>query len=120
MQPVKVLGEAVGIQLRAVENKSGLAVIGRLTNGLIIGKFMRGRTDKPMLIDQKTIRGRLGFEPNNPFYQAVQDALDTGIPSVWVLRVTSVGWQWASGVGWQWASGDVVQWASSANVELSA
>jgi nucleoside-diphosphate-sugar epimerase len=89
MQTVKILGEAVGIQWRGVIDRSGSPTVNRLINGLIIGRFKRGRVDKPMLIDQKTIRGRLGFEPNNPFYQAVQDALDTGIPSVWVLRASS-------------------------------
>jgi hypothetical protein len=89
MQTVKILGEAVGIQYQGVIDRSGTATANRLTNGLITGRFKRGRTDKPMLIDQTTIRTRLGHEPNNPFYQAVQDALDTGIPSVWVLRVAT-------------------------------
>lgn len=91
MRTVKILGEAVGVQWQGVIDRSGSAVANRLTNGLIVGRFLRGRTDKPMLIQQATIRSRLGYEPNNPFYQAVQDALDTGISSVWVLRVAAAG-----------------------------
>ena len=33
------------------------------------------------------IRGQLGYDPKNPDYIAVQDCLDTGVPSVQVLRV---------------------------------
>nr|WP_275903708.1 hypothetical protein [Acinetobacter beijerinckii] len=48
---------------------------------------MRGRVDKPMTIHQGNIRGRLGYQPDNIDYIAVQDCLDTGVPSVLVLRV---------------------------------
>lgn len=58
-----------------------------LTDTIIIGRFMRGRFDAPMTIHKGNIRGELGYEPNNPDYRCVQDALDRGVPSLQVLRV---------------------------------
>ncbi|KCZ27997.1 hypothetical protein K027_4200, partial [Acinetobacter baumannii 45057_1] len=57
------------------------------TDTIIIGRFMRGRFDAPMTIHKGNIRGELGYEPNNPDYRCVQDALDRGVPSLQVLRV---------------------------------
>lgn len=113
MRTVTVLGEAVGVQRQKVTDRSGSAVTNRLTNGLIIGFFKRGRTDKAMLIDQTTIRSRLGYEPKNLSYQAVQDALDTGISSVWVLRVSNS----ESAISWLWEDGQPIAWEDGQLVE---
>jgi hypothetical protein len=84
----KILGEASDIQWQGTRDLTATSAPAGLTTGLIIGRFKRGRTDKPMLIDDDTIRARLCYDPLNPDYQAVQDCLDTGVPNVWVLRVS--------------------------------
>lgn len=55
--------------------------------GLMVGKFRRGRFDKPMTITKQNIRGLLGHDFQNPYYRMVQDVLDQGITSVQVLRI---------------------------------
>ena len=84
----KLLGEAVGIQFTGTRDETGTNPILGLIDGLIVGRFRRGRMDKPMRITQQNIRAELGYQPNNKFYRAVQDALDQ-FPFVWVLRVGS-------------------------------
>ena len=86
----KLLGEAVGIQFTGTRDETGTNPILGLNDGLIVGRFRRGRMDKPMRITQQNIRAELGYEPNNKFYQAVQNALDN-FPHVDVLRVGEVG-----------------------------
>lgn len=87
MEKYRIIGEAVGFQVGDLIDNTAGPISPTLTNGLIIGRFKRGRTDKPSVITQDNIRGELGYEPNNPDYIAVQDCLDTGVPSVQVLRV---------------------------------
>jgi hypothetical protein len=87
MNTTKILGEAVGIQSQGTVDKTETQTKEGLTSALIVGRFKRGRVDKPMTIHQGNIRGQLGYEPTNIDYQAVQDCLDTGVPSVQVLRV---------------------------------
>ena len=87
MNTTKILGEAVGIQSQGIVDKTETQTNEGLTSALIVGRFKRGRVDKPMTIHQGNIRGQLGYEPTNIDYQAVQDCLDTGVPSVQVLRV---------------------------------
>ena len=84
----KILGEASDIQWQGTRDLTATTVPAGLTTGLIVGRFSRGRTDKPMLITLDTIRSRLGYDSGNPAFQAVQDCLDTGVPNVWVLRVS--------------------------------
>lgn len=81
-----ILGEAIGVQHGGIQDRTSSNTVQGITHGLIIGKFKRGRTDQPMRISKDTIKARLGYEPNNPFYQVVQDCVDK-FPSVWVLRV---------------------------------
>ena len=85
VQTVKVLGEAPNIQFSGVEDKSGTNPILGVTNGLIVGSFRRGRF-KPMRITNANIRAELGYDKDSPFYQAVQNALDT-FDFVWVQRI---------------------------------
>ncbi|MFC6628592.1 hypothetical protein [Acinetobacter beijerinckii] len=87
MNTTKILGEAVGIQSQGTIDKTETQTNEGLTSALIIGRFLRGRVDKPMTIHQGNIRGQLGYQPDNIDYIAVQDCLDTGVPSVQVLRV---------------------------------
>jgi hypothetical protein len=56
----KDLGEAVGIQSQGTVDKTETQTK-RLTSALIVGRFKRGRVDKPMTIHQGNIRGQLGM-----------------------------------------------------------
>lgn len=87
MNTTKILGEAIGIQSQGTIDKTEEQIVPSLVSALIVGQFKRGRIDKPMVIHQGNIRGQLGHDPQNHFYNAVQDCLDTGVPSVQVLRV---------------------------------
>lgn len=88
-----IIDQESGIQYQGV--KDGSSVLGATRiSGLIVGKFKRGRTDKPMTITRKNIKGMLGYDPSNPDYKAVSDTLDGGVPSVQVLRLIAElgGW----------------------------
>ncbi|MDR2062819.1 MAG: hypothetical protein LBQ29_15630 [Acinetobacter sp.] len=87
MNTIKILSEAIGIQSQGTIDKTETQTNAGLTNAVIVGQFMRGRFEQPMTIHQGNIRGQLGHDPLNPYYNAVQDCLDTGVPSVQVLRV---------------------------------
>lgn len=87
MKTTRILGEAIGIQSQGIVDHTETLTNERLTSAVFVGQFMRGRFDKPMTIHNGNIRGQLGHEPQNPYYIAVQDCLDTGVPSVQVLRI---------------------------------
>ena len=89
MNTTKILGEAVGIQRQDIIDRTEEQIAEGLTGAVILGRFKRGRFDAPMEIHQGNIRGQLGYDPKNPDYIAVQDCLDTGVPSVQVLRLKS-------------------------------
>ena len=89
MNTTKILGEAVGIQRQDIIDRTEEQTADGLTGAVILGRFKRGRVDAPMFIHQGNIRGQLGYDPKNPDYIAVQDCLDTGVPSVQVLRLKS-------------------------------
>ena len=87
MNTTKILGEAVGIQRQDIIDRTEEQTTDGLTGAVILGRFKRGRVDVPMEIHQGNIRGQLGYDSKNPDYIAVQDCLDTNVPSVQVLRV---------------------------------
>jgi len=87
MNTIKILGEAVGIQRQDIIDQTEEQLADSLSSAAILGRFKRGRLDKTMTIHQGNIRGQLGYDPKNPDYIAVQDCLDTGVPSVQVLRI---------------------------------
>ena len=89
MNTTKILGEAVGIQRQDIIDRTEEQTADGLTGAVILGRFKRGRLDAPMEIHQGNIRGQLGYDPKNPDYIAVQDCLDTDVPSVQVLRIGS-------------------------------
>ena len=82
----EILDDEVGIQYQGVKDSSGRTGSYPIT-GLMTGIFKRGRFDKPMTITNANIRGMLGYDLKNPYYVAVQDALNSGVPSVEVLRL---------------------------------
>ena len=82
----EILANESGIQYQGVNDAS--SVTGEYPiQGLMTGIFKRGRFDRPMTIHKSNIKAMLGHEPKNPNYLAVQDALETGVPSVQVLRL---------------------------------
>lgn len=81
------LGDAVGVQYAGVRDLSEVSTSLRLTVGVIVGRFKRGKFYQPFEVTLQNLRARLGYQPNNLDYVAVQDALDTGIPSIWVMRI---------------------------------
>lgn len=58
-----------------------------IINNMIVGRFKRGRLDKPMTITLANIRAMLGHDIRNKDYVMVRDALDSNIESIQVLRV---------------------------------
>ena len=112
MNTTKILGEDVGIQRQDIIDRTEEQTADGLTGAAILGRFKRGRVDAPMEIHQGNIRGQLGYDPKNPDYIAVQDCLDTGVPSVQVLRLSggisctpnkliipASSWQWDQSKG---------------------
>lgn len=85
----KILGDQVGVQWQGVQDKSESDQPASLGVGVIVGVFKRGQFDKPFPVNANNIRARLGYDPNNLSYMAVQDALDTGVPVVWVQRIAN-------------------------------
>ena len=86
----EILANESGIQYQGVNDAS--SVTGEYPiQGLMTGIFKRGRFDRPMTIHKSNIKAMLGHEPKNPYYNAVQDALETGVPSVQVLRIKGGG-----------------------------
>lgn len=87
MEKYAILGDAVGFQVGAIIDNTAGAIAPSLTNGYIVGRFKRGPTGSSITITKNNIRSALGYDPQNPDYICVQDCLDTGVPSVQVLRV---------------------------------
>ncbi|GAA5003285.1 hypothetical protein GCM10023206_06820 [Acinetobacter puyangensis] len=83
----KVLGEAAGIQWSGLQDRTETNSVTGLGAPLIVGQFRRGRIDKPITITNGNIKAELGYDPTNKDYIAVQSMLDTGVPSVQVLRI---------------------------------
>jgi hypothetical protein len=83
----EILGAAPGIQWQGEKDNSQTPSTNAMNVGIVVGRFKRGRTDKPFLVSASTIQKRLGYDPTNFDYMAVQDVLDLGVPSVWVQRV---------------------------------
>lgn len=112
MSLLNAIDSAVGIQHQGITDKSGSDAVLRLTNGLIVGDFGRGRFDQPMLITKDTLV-QLGDE-SKPAYQTVADCLDTGVPGVWVMRVAPP----AIPPAWLWDDNQPVLWDDNQSLEL--
>lgn len=87
----KILGSAPGIQRQDVIDKSETTVLPSLTNGVITGRFKRGRMDKPFKVTSNNYKALLGHDPSNPSYLAVEDTFKRGVSEVSVLRVGTPG-----------------------------
>ena len=77
-----ILGDSVGV----VHTSNVGAASTDLVGGVIVGRFKRGRLYRPFLVTQDTIKAKLKYDPHNPDYQAVQDALDVS-DGAWVMRI---------------------------------
>lgn len=87
MTVTKILGEQSGLQYQGVQDKSEADPRDNLINVLFTGEFKNGPFNKPFKVTQANMRAKLGFDPDSLQYQAIQDALNTGVPFVWVMRV---------------------------------
>ncbi len=82
----KTLGSAAGVQYQGVIDKTETNSLPSLANGVIIGRFKRGRMDKPFKVTASNYQALLGRDPMNPSYLAVEDAFKRGISEVSILR----------------------------------
>ena len=87
MIETQILGSAVGIQRQKVIDKTESTPLPSLTNGVIIGRFKRGRLDKPFTVTSENYQALLGRDPKNASYLAVEDAFKRGISEVKIMRV---------------------------------
>lgn len=83
----QALGAAPGIQFQGTQDKSEVSKPDGLSLALFMGHFNRGRLDQAFPVTQDTIAARLGYDPTDADYMAIQDALDMGVPEVWVRRI---------------------------------
>lgn len=83
-----MLQDQPGIQYSGVQDKSEADPRDTLIDTLFVGKFSRGRCDKPFKVTINDYRAKLGHDPSNPYYIAVQDALNSGAPYLWIQRIT--------------------------------
>ena len=91
MIETKILGDAVGVQRQDVIDKSETTVLPSLANGVITGRFKRGRLDKPFKVTASNYKALLGHDPSNPSYLAVEDAFKNGVNELSILRTGSTG-----------------------------
>lgn len=88
MHVTTILGPEVGVQYQGVQDKTNIQQYGNQSNLLMIVEGIpRGLTDKVMTITGENMVAKLGRQKDNLYLQAVGDALNTGVPSVAVLRV---------------------------------
>tara|TARA_B100000530_G_scaffold309310_1_gene235001 strand:- start:19584 stop:20672 length:1089 start_codon:yes stop_codon:yes gene_type:complete len=87
----KTLGSAAGIQYQGVIDNSEGTNLPSLANGVVIGKFKRGRMDKPFKVTASNYKALLGRDPSNPSYLAVEDAFKRGVSEVSILRIGGTG-----------------------------
>lgn len=85
----KTLGAAPGIQFQGTKDQSEVSSIGALSTAVFLGEYKRGRLDRAFAVTTGNIKARLGYDPTNPDYMAVQDCLDAGVPQVYVRRIRS-------------------------------
>lgn len=90
MTVTKVLQEQTGIQYSGVQDKSEADPRDSLSNALFTGIFKRGRFDKPFKVTKETLRAKVGYDPENPYYVAVEDALEDGAPYIYLQRIGEI------------------------------
>jgi len=83
----KTLGSAAGIQRQDVIDKSETTSLPALANGVLVGRFKRGRMDKTFVVTASNYKALLGHDPSNPSYLAVEDTFKRGVSQIEVRRV---------------------------------
>lgn len=89
MIETKILGDAPGIQNQGLIDKTESTSLPAMTNGVIVGRFKRGRMDKTMVVNANNYQAVLGHDPNNPSYIALEDVFALGVNKIFVLRTGS-------------------------------
>ena len=87
MIDTKTLGDAAGIQRQDVIDRSADRVIPAWAKSVIVGRFKRGRMDKPFTVTANNYQALLGDDPFNPSYTIVDDAFIAGASEVMVMRI---------------------------------
>lgn len=83
------LGDESGIQYDGIENHQENS-LSKLTNMLMLVEDVpRGRLDKAMTVTLENKNLVLGRQAGNLYLKAVEDALEVGVSSIQVLRVSS-------------------------------
>lgn len=83
----KTLRRAVGISQDDVSGNASPNVPSINQQSVIVGRFKRGRTDKPFKVNSKNFKALLGDDQTNPSFLAIQDAFDAGADFLWVMRI---------------------------------
>ena len=89
MITTKILKAAVGVQRGDVIDNTESTKLQNVTNGIIIGKFKRGVMGIPFKVNEGNFSAILGRDVANPSFLAIEDALNSGLSEVWVMRVGS-------------------------------
>lgn len=91
MITTNILKTAVGVQRGDVIDKTESTKLQNVTNGIIIGRFKRGVMGTPFKVNEGNFSAILGRDVANPSFLAIEDALNSGLSEVWVMRIgTSV------------------------------
>lgn len=86
-----ILGAAVGVQNQGVIDKTEGTSLPSISNGVIAGKFKRGRMDQPFVVTKDNYKAMLGHDPSAPSYQAVEDVFNRGVSQVSIRRTGDSG-----------------------------
>lgn len=82
-----ILGKEVGVQFQGTQDNTNFPSLNRQSNLLMLVEgVQRGRLDNVMQVTHGTLKSKLGFDRDGLEFQAVQDALLEGVPSVMVMR----------------------------------
>lgn len=87
MIEAKILSNAVGVQRGDVIDKTESTIMPSTQNGVVVGRFKRGRTDRPFRVTSESYVGMLGRDINNPDYLAVEDVFNNGVSELWISRI---------------------------------
>lgn len=86
----QMIGNESGIQYQGVSDQTNVMSANSMTNMLmLVENIPRGRLDTPMTVTSENVKKILGVEKDNLYLQAIEDALNTRVPRVEVMRVFS-------------------------------
>ena len=91
MIETKILGDAPGVQNQGLIDKTESTSLPTMTNAVIVGRFKRGRMDKPFKVMASDYQALLGYDPSNPSYLAIEDLFVLGVDQIYIVRTGSLG-----------------------------